>query len=378
MTRQFSIGLALLLLLRVASATEADGPYVVRNASGKLEAWSVQPAAENPGRQVASVAPGSRLVVPAVGSLPAFEVTLRGPADVAPDRVTAGAREPRLVVADTHGEYEILAGLLMKQGVVDDAMHWKFGRGRLVFLGDVFDRGAHQLEILWLIYELEAQARQAGGAVYLVLGNHEVMALRGDARYLNAKYLETAKLLGVAEYARLFDAGSVLGQWLRSKPTVLELDDDLCLHGGISPALVDRKLSLREINATVRAVLEGREPAAGAERERAEFLLGESGPLWYRGYFPQATRESGFPPATDEDVNRVLAHFGARAIFVGHTQVPTVTPLYDGKVIAVQVYPRRDDAGAPHMEALLVKEGALFRARIDGGVEALPHGYSAP
>jgi len=55
-----------------------------------------------------------------------------------------------------------------------------------------------------------------------------------------------------------------------------------------------------------------------------------------------------------------------------------MTPLYDGKVIAVQVYPRRDDAGAPHMEALLVKEGALFRARIDGGVEALPHGYSAP
>ena len=51
--------------------------------------------------------------------------------------------------------------------------------------------------------------------------------------------------------------------------------------------------------------------------------------------------------------------------------VPTVTPLYDGKVIAVQVYPRRDDAGSAHMEALLVKEGVPFRARIDGGVEEL-------
>ena len=368
MTRQFSIGLALLLLLRVASATEADGPYVVRNASGKLEAWSVQPAAENPGRQVASVAPGSRLVVPAVGSLPAFEVTLRGPADVAPDRVTAGAREPRLVVADTHGEYAILAGLLMKQGVVDDALRWKFGRGRLVFLGDVFDRGAHQLEILWLIYELEAQARQAGGAVYLVLGNHEVMALRGDARYLNAKYLETAKLLGVAEYARLFDAGSVLGQWLRSKPTVLELDDDLCLHGGISPTLVDRKLSLREINATVRAVLEGREPAAGAERERAEFLLGESGPLWYRGYFPA---ESGQAPPTMADIDRIREHFGVATILVGHTKVSTITSLYEGRVIAVQVYPRQDSFGNPIFEALLVRDGARLRAWPDGRTEPL-------
>jgi hypothetical protein len=30
------------------------------------------------------------------------------------------------------------------------------------------------------------------------------------------------------------------------------------------------------------------------------------------------------------------------------------------------------------MEALLVKEGVLYRARIDGGVEELPQGYSAP
>ena len=55
-----------------------------------------------------------------------------------------------------------------------------------------------------------------------------------------------------------------------------------------------------------------------------------------------------------------------------------MTPLYDGKVIAVQVYPRRDEGGSPHMEALLVKEGVLYRARIDGGVEELSHGYSAP
>ena len=77
-------------------------------------------------------------------------------------------------------------------------------------------------------------------------------------------------------------------------------------------------------------------------------------------------------------MSRVLRHFDARGIFVGHTMVPAVTPLYDGKVVAVQVYPRRDDAGNAHMEALLVKEDVLYRARIDGGVEELPHGYSAP
>jgi len=368
MTRPLSIAtaLALLLLLRVAAAAEADGPYVVRNAAGNLEAWSVQVAAEGARKQVAPAAAGSTLVVAAVGSLPAFEVTLRAPAEVAPDTVTAGARQPLFVVADTHGEYQILAGMLMKQGVVDQTLRWKFGRGRLVFLGDVFDRGAHQVEILWWIYALEAQARQAGGAVYLVLGNHETMALRGDARYLNTKYHETAQLLGVDAYARLFDAGSVLGQWLRSKPTVLKLNDYLCLHGGISPALVDRKLSLPGINGAVRAALEGHEPAAGAERERAEFLFGESGPLWYRGYFPA---ESG--QAAPADIDRIRKYFGVQAILVGHTKVPTITSLYDGRVIAVQVYPRQDSFGNPVFEALLIRDGARLRAWPDGRTEKL-------
>jgi hypothetical protein len=368
MTRKFSIGFALLLLLRVASAAEADGPYVIRNGAGRLEAWSVQVTAEGPRKQVAAAAPGSRLLVAAVGGLPAFEVTLRAPAPAAPDHATSGDKQPLLVVADTHGEYGILAGLLIRQGVVDDALRWKFGRGRLVFLGDVFDRGAHQVEILWLIYALEAQAREAGGAVHLVLGNHEVMALRGDARYLNPKYRETAQLLGVAEYARLFDAGSVLGQWLRSKPTVFQLDDQLCLHGGISAALVDRKFSLKDINDTVRAVLQGREPAAGAARERAEFLLGESGPLWYRGYFPS---ESGQAAASTADIDRIREHFGVATILVGHTKVPTITPLYEGRVIAVQVYPHESSFGNPVFEALLIRDGVRLRAWPDGRTEKL-------
>jgi hypothetical protein len=368
MMSRLSACLALLLLVRAAVAAEADGPYVVRNANGKFEAWSVEVTAEGARKQVVPAATGSKLTVAAVGGLPAFEVTLRAPAEVAPDTVTAGAGNPMFVVADTHGEYQILAGMLVKQGVVDPALRWKFGRGRLVFLGDVFDRGAHQVEILWWIYALEAQARAAGGAVYLVLGNHETMALRGDGRYLNPKYRETARLLGVAEYSRLFDARSVLGQWLRSKPTVLKLDDQLCLHGGISPALVERGLSLRDINDSVRAVLDGREPATGVARERADFLLGEAGPLWYRGYFPA---ESGQAPPTSADIDRIRQHFGVATILVGHTKVPTITPLYGGRVIAVQVYPREDSFGNPVFEALLIRDGTRLRAWPDGRTEKL-------
>jgi hypothetical protein len=366
MTRKLS-WLLLLLLTAAVHAVDADGPYVLRGADGKLLARSVQLSAEGAREQAVPTAVGAILTIPAVGRLPAFEVILRGLAANSPDVVAVDAEDPLFVVADTHGEFEILAGMLMRQGVVDRKLQWSFGRGRLVFLGDVFDRGPHQLEILWLIYELEAQASKAGGAVYLTLGNHETMVLRGDLRYLNARYRDTAQLLGVSSYSQLFDAGSVLGQWLRSKPAVLKLGDFLCLHGGISPALVARKLSLTDLNVAVRAELGGREPG-GADAARAEFVFGNDGPLWYRGYFPDA---AGGVAVTSEDIGRIRAHFGARRILVGHTTVPTITPLFDGQVFAVQVYPRQDSFGNDIFEALLIRDGKFLRALPDGRTEEL-------
>jgi len=227
-------------------------------------------------------------------------------------------------------------------------------------LGDVFDRGPNHLEILWLLYALEAQAAKAGGGVHLVLGNHETMALTGDARYLNPKYVESAQALGVPGYAALFPPDSVLGQWLRSRPVVMKVNDLLCLHGGISRALLDQNLTLADINGTVRHAL-GRELRPD-EAERAQFLMTSLGPLWYRGYFAEP---SDFAGATPADVDLTLARFGVRRILVGHTIVPTITPLFDGKVIAVQVYPKRE-AGAVHFESLLIRAGQLFRATPDG------------
>jgi hypothetical protein len=121
-------------------------------------------------------------------------------------------------------------------------------------------------------------------------------------------------------------------------------------------------------------VLAGKTPAASeAERDAAVFMvMHPQGPQWYRGYFPQSSQDSGFPAASDDDVRSILHAFDASAIFVGHTQIPTVTPLYDGKVIAVQVYPRRDEAGRASMEGLLVRDGVFYRARIDGVLEELP------
>jgi hypothetical protein len=368
-TVRLCVGLVAAGIAAGAIAGTVDGPYVIRGAQGGFEAWTVESDGAAVSRHATPVAVGTTLTIPAVGSLPAFKVTLRGPSVTSGDVVTVAASAPLFVVADTHGEFEILVDMLRAQRVVDAKLGWSFGRGHLVVLGDVLDRGANQLEILWLLYELEARARKAGGAVHLLLGNHETMVMRGDLRYMNPKYAHSTQVLGAPSYSRLFDAGSVLGQWLRTRPAMLRIDDLLFLHGGVSRELLERKLPLSAINDGVRAALEEQPPFSPAQRERVDFLLGPAGPLWYRGYFAE---HGDAPAATAADVDLALAQFGVKRILVGHTIVPTITPLYDGRVIAVQVYPAHDAAGHDHFEALAIRNGKMLRARPDGSDEVLP------
>jgi hypothetical protein len=345
-----------------AGAALPDGPYVVRGQAG-WEAVAIDAAGQVSRRPVAPQGPDRTVEIRAVGTAPAFHVEVREPAAPASDTVAARGA-PLFVVADTHCEFDLLVSMLRAHRVIDTDLSWAFGRGHLVVLGDVFDRGPNHLEILWLLYGLEAQAAKAGGGVHLLLGNHEAMVMRGDLRYLNAKYVESARVLGRASYSELFAADTLLGQWLRSRPAMLRVDRFLCLHAGVSRALVDSRLTIADVNAAVRSVLND-EPGQGAV---AELVMGSFGPLWYRGYFPE---RSGVLTATPEDVDLSLETFGARRILVGHTIVPTVTPLYGGKVIAVQVYPKRDESGRGHFEALSIRKGEPWQALLDGSLRKL-------
>ncbi|HEU4780575.1 MAG TPA: metallophosphoesterase [Steroidobacteraceae bacterium] len=357
----------ILLLLSCAAVTAApDGPYVFRKGADAWESLAVDGKEGQEKKRVTTLAHDASITVKAVGAVPAFKVRLRGAAMSSPDEIRIAAATPLFVVADTHGEYEILVSMLQKQRIVGKKLEWKFGRGHLVLLGDVFDRGPNHTEILWLLYQLEAEAARAGGGVHLLLGNHEAMVMMGDLRYLNPKYVQTAAVLGVSAYSQLFDSTSVLGQWLRSLPTVLKINDLLCLHAGLSRVLIDSQMSLPEINAGVRSVLGG--SGVDARPERDSLLMGSAGPLWYRGYFAD---QKNFPTATMGDIDHTLKTFGVRKILVGHTIVPAITPLFDGKVIAVQVYPRREDSGQVNFESLLIKGGESWRVKLDGTRVAL-------
>ncbi|MFC3711105.1 metallophosphoesterase [Sphingoaurantiacus capsulatus] len=351
------IGL-MLALLAAAPADLADGPYVTRTPTG----WTAATVDGN-GHPHRAAVRGNRVTIAPVDGVLGFTVPLRPAPSPAAASEPLDPATPLLVLADTHGEYSILVALLRAQGIVDAKLSWTFGRGHLVIAGDMLDRGPHHTQILWLLYKLEGEAAKAGGRVHVVLGNHESMVVRGDLRYLNPRYPKAAASLGAKSYAELLAADTLLGGWLRSRPSILRLDDMLFLHGGISPALTASGLSLDTIAAGNRRALNLTKAVTDADPTLA-LLVGREGPLWYRGYFPLDDKPA---TATDAEIEASLERFGAKRIFVGHTIVDRVTPLFGGKVVAVQVYPERDKAsGAPILEGALRLGGRWWRVTAQG------------
>ncbi|KAG2437192.1 hypothetical protein HXX76_005856 [Chlamydomonas incerta] len=62
---------------------------------------------------------------------------------------------------------------------------WTGGDALLVQLGDVVDRGADSLALLGLLERLRLAAGAAGGRVRALLGNHELMLIHRDYRYVS-------------------------------------------------------------------------------------------------------------------------------------------------------------------------------------------------
>ena len=81
-------------------------------------------------------------------------------------------------IGDLHGNSEILERNLHSLGVMDTLGKWIGGNKRLVLLGDIIgDRGTTGLVCMRTIFRLRNEAREAGGDITVLAGNHEDIAI---------------------------------------------------------------------------------------------------------------------------------------------------------------------------------------------------------
>ena len=95
-----------------------------------------------------------------------------------------------VAVGDVHGAHDQFVGILKAAGLLDNRSRWIGGRAILVQTGDILDRGPDSRKALDLLRRLEREAPRAGGRVYSLVGNHEVMRMVSDWRYVSAQELD--------------------------------------------------------------------------------------------------------------------------------------------------------------------------------------------
>ncbi|PUA20532.1 symmetrical bis(5'-nucleosyl)-tetraphosphatase [Glaciimonas sp. PCH181] len=137
-------------------------------------------------------------------------------------------------IGDLQGCYQSLVGLLAR---IDDATP----NARLIFVGDLVNRGPDSLATLRLI-------RSLGDRAQSVLGNHDL--------HLFAAAHGIRKLHRQDTLAQVLDAPDreELLEWLRHRPLALFENDHLLLHAGVLPQWsANQTLSLaREVEAILQ------------------------------------------------------------------------------------------------------------------------------
>jgi hypothetical protein len=187
-----------------------------------------------------------------------------------------------IVIGDIHGDLNMLLTSLKIGNLINDDNEWIGKDTVVVQLGDQIDRCRslnnscenkdetindenNDIKILLYMTELHKQAEKYGGAVYSLLGNHELMNINGDLRYVsylgltdnlkNIKNInnikeETIKInYGKLLRKQIFKRGEELSNFLAcTRRTILIIGDYIFVHGGIVSRIAEKYENISDIN----------------------------------------------------------------------------------------------------------------------------------
>ena len=225
-----------------------------------------------------------------------------------------------VAIGDLHGDLAATRDALHLAGAIDEHDRWVGGTMVIVQTGDQLDRGDDELEILDLLDALTEQAQAAGGAMHVLNGNHELMNVKQDLRYVTLggflDFLPTpvadpetvnpqVVVDAVHERLRACRPGHSLAKRLLDRNVITIVGDTVFVHGGVLPHVVD--YGIERLNQETRAWIR-------ADRQYPpDILLAKDGPVWSRHY-------SDEPDVEDcRLLEDTLDSLGARRMVVGHT-----------------------------------------------------------
>lgn len=242
-----------------------------------------------------------------------------------------------IVIGDVHGDIEQFKKTLILAKLIDTNNNWIGGETVLVQLGDLIDscrgedcftdspedKGA-DLELLEFLVSLNEQAMEQDGAVYSIMGNHEIMNVQGNFNYVSPKNFDAFVKLysnsNIDPYQarkEAFKPGNPLANFLAcSKLGVLIIGSNLFVHAGMVPQIA-QEYSPKKINEVLSLWLKNK--LEKPEEYKKILFASQYSPFWVRtlGKLENGLNKDNYECVTK--VNPILEHWKIGSIHIGHT-----------------------------------------------------------
>ena len=226
------------------------------------------------------------------------------------------AKRRIIAIGDLHGDWSATIKSLQKARVINNSLNWKGGDTIVVQVGDQVDKGGRgvvtndehsELRIINYLDKLNIEAKRNMGAVYSLLGNHEIMNVMGDFSYVSPKGING--MGGSMKRFNRFKPGGDIAKKLAKRNVIVKIGSWVFVHGGILPKYA-KKYSIRDINTIMRMFLMGHISIGNTQVFKQLFLNNDS-LLWNRTFSGDRVNSKALYSS--------LQLLDARYMVVGHT-----------------------------------------------------------
>jgi hypothetical protein len=222
------------------------------------------------------------------------------------------------VIGDPQGWLEPLFRILQDVGLMNLQGHWTGGGATLAVAGDLVDRGPDGVGVIDLLMRLQSSAASEGGAVHVVIGNHDVLLL-AVRRFGGAFYDEWLATGGErSDLERLTDAQC---DWLRTLPAMLLVDDRVIVQHADA-------LFYREYGSTLEAV----------NTEFARVLQSDNDADWRLLLDRFGEHRAFWGEDGEANLDNFLVTFGATRLVHGHSPIARTRNVPPESVTSAYVY----------------------------------------
>lgn len=171
-----------------------------------------------------------------------------------------------VAIGDIHGDFYALLSSLYTANVIDEEGKWVGHDTIVVQLGDQIDKGGRgatkieappteELQIIEYLHFLHNEAQHSNGAVYTLLGNHEIMNIQGNFDYAHDQHI-----MGFGGYQQrraLWQPGGPISKLIACQSNaIMKIGNWVFVHAGLLPSHI-LNYSIGEINFRVRNALLG-------------------------------------------------------------------------------------------------------------------------